>query len=94
MKNQGKTPDPPRDSSPFLACFLGVAGDVEPDACEAQAPRGSTRSRGAGRTELSVPCERPLAFEVGHGSFGFGPPPDDRFQGFQEVGTLREHLSI
>eukprot|EP00913_Durusdinium_trenchii_P008033 g7532.t1 len=75
--------------------------DLEPDAhCEAhQLPRTSAdRGRGAsGRAEEAnpeVPAERPLAFEVGHGSFAFAPPPEDRFQGFQEVGTLREALSI
>ena len=66
---------------------------MEPDA-EAQVPKKSTeKGRGASGKQDEVPSERPLAFEVGHG-IGFLPLPDDRFQGFQEVGTLREHLSI
>eukprot|EP00435_Cladocopium_sp_Y103_P060702 s55_g22.t1 len=69
--------------------------------CEARAPPRTSADRGKGASgrvteaaEVEVPAERPLAFEVGHGHFAFAPPPEDRFQGFQEVGTLREALSI
>ena len=70
--------------------------------CEAQAPPKTSADRGKGASgrrpeehEIpEVPAERPLAFEVGQGNFAFAPPPEDRFQGFQEVGTLREALSI
>ncbi|CAE7229355.1 unnamed protein product [Symbiodinium natans] len=65
---------------------------------EAQAPPkvGADRGRGAsGRAvQAEVPTERPIAFEVGQAPLSFTPLPEDRFQGFQEVGTLREALSI
>ncbi|CAJ1329753.1 unnamed protein product [Effrenium voratum] len=73
------------------------AGPGEVDGhCEARVPPRTSADRGKGASGLlpEVPPERPLAFEVGHGSFAFAPPPEDRFQGFQEVGTLREALSI
>lgn len=65
---------------------------------EAQAPPkvGAERGRGAsGRAvQAEVPTERPIAFEVGQAPMSFTTLPEDRFQGFQEVGTLREALSI
>eukprot|EP00931_Biecheleriopsis_adriatica_P061714 TRINITY_DN37122_c0_g1_i1.p1 TRINITY_DN37122_c0_g1~~TRINITY_DN37122_c0_g1_i1.p1 ORF type:complete len:252 (+),score=35.65 TRINITY_DN37122_c0_g1_i1:73-828(+) len=73
-----------------------VLGDTRDEVANHPPKTSADRGRGAsGRfSGVETPRSRPLAREMGIVSSSFAPPPDDRFHGFHEVGTLPPDLPL